>query len=134
MRKHPIDWFKIMLDVRQLGMGAARTKNVTKLDDGEIVKLTSKQIQKKAEKTWEMAHQVNTYLPLFEGLFKRYGQYTKNDPLRAASFVFDFLKTQLSIYDQSTTYRYASVIHGVGDKCAVSPYESLRIVVGEVSR
>lgn len=134
MRKHPIDWFKIMLDVRQLGMGAARTKHATKLDDGEIVKLTSKQIQKKAAKTWEMARQVNAYLPLFDELFKRYGQYTKNDPLRAAaSFVFDFLKTQLSIYDQSTTYRYASVIHGVGDKCPVSPYESLKIV-GEMSR
>ena len=133
MRKHPIDWFKIMLDVRQLGMGAARTKHATKLDDGEIVKLTSKQIQKKAAKTWELARQVNAYLPLFEELFRRYGQYTKNDPLRAASFVFDFLKTQLSIYDQSTTYRYASVIHGVGDKCPVSPYESLKIV-GEMSR
>jgi hypothetical protein len=131
MRKHPIDWFKIMLDVRQLGMGAARTKHATKLDDGEIVKLTSKQIQKKAAKTWEMAHQVNTYLPPFEELFRRYGQYTKNDPQRAASFVFDFLKTQLSIYDQSTTYRYASVIHEGGDRCPVSPYESLRVVGSE---
>ena len=131
MRKHPIDWLKISLDVRRLPIGAVRTKYATKLDNGEIVKLTRKQIKKKAAKTWEMARQVNTYLPLFEGLFKRYGQYTKNDPLRAASFVFDFLKTQLSIYDQSTRYRYASVIHGVSDKCPVSPYEFLRVVGSE---
>jgi hypothetical protein len=131
MRKHPIDWFKIYLDVHRLGMGAARTKHATKLDDGKLVKLASKQIQKKAAKTWEMARQVNIYLPLFEELFKRYGQHIKSHPLRAASFVLDFLKIQLRIYDQSTTYRYASVIHGVGDKCPVSPYELLRVVGNE---
>jgi hypothetical protein len=131
MRKHPIDWFKIMFDVRPLPMGAVRTKYATELDNGKIVKLTRKHIKNKTAKTWEMAQQVNTYLPLFEELFKRYGQYTKNDPLRAASFVFDFLKTQLSIYDQSTTYRYASVIHEGADKCPVSPYESLRVVGSE---
>jgi hypothetical protein len=131
MRKHPIDWLKISLDVRRLPMGAVRTKYATKLDNGEIVKLTRKQIKKMAAKTSEMAQQLNTNLPLFEGLFKRYGQYTKNDPLRAASFVFNFLKTQLSIYDQSTRYRYASVIHGVSDKCPVSPYEFLRVVGSE---
>jgi hypothetical protein len=29
MRKDPIDWFKIMRDVRQPGMGAARAKHAT---------------------------------------------------------------------------------------------------------
>jgi hypothetical protein len=98
------------------------------LDDGGIVKLSRKQIQKKKAKMEVLAQQVNTYLPVFEELFKCYGQHIKGHPLRAASFVLDFLKAQLSIYDQSRTYRYASIIHGNDDKCPVSPYESLREV------
>jgi hypothetical protein len=128
MRKDWSGWFRVMLDAHLDGIGTARTKHATKLDDGDIVKLSRKQIQKKFTKTWDMARQVNTYLPLFEELFKRYGQHIKSHPARAASFALDFLDVQLSIYDQSTTYRYASVIHDGGEKCLVSPYESLRIV------
>jgi len=130
MRKHWIDWYQIMLDClpKGIGIGAARAKHAIKLDDGEIVKLSRKQIQKKKAKMEVLAQQVNTYLPLFEELFKRYGQHIKSHHLRAASFVIDFLKAQLSIYDQSRIYRYASVIHANGDKCPVSPYESLREV------
>lgn len=131
MREHWIDWFEIMLDSHPqegIGIGAARAKHAIRLDDGEIVKLSSKQIQKKKAKMEMLAQQVNTYLPIFEELFKRYGQLIKSHPQRAASFVLDFLNAQLSIYDQSRTYRYASVIHDNGDKCPVSPYESLREV------
>jgi hypothetical protein len=128
MRKDWSGWFQVMLDAHLDGIGTARTKHATKLDEGDVVKLSRKQIQKKFTKTWDMARQVNTYLPLFEELFKRYGQHIKSHPARAASFALDFLKVQFSVYDQSTTYRYASVIHDGGEKCPVSPYESLRVI------
>jgi len=130
MREHWMDWFQIMLDClpQGIGIGAARAKHAIKSYDGEIVKLSRKQIQKKKAKMDVLAQQVSTYLPVFEELFKRYGQHIKSHNLRAASFVLDFLKAKLSIYDQSRTYRYASVIHGNGDKCPVSPHESLREV------
>jgi hypothetical protein len=75
-----------------------------------------------------MSQQVNTYLPLFDELFKRFGQHIKSDSARAAHFASDFDKLQFSIYDQSTTYRYASVVHSDGKRCQVSPYKSLKIV------
>lgn len=78
MREHLIDWFQIMLDCLHKGIGAARAKHAIKLDDGGIVKLSRKQIQKKKAKMEILAQQVNTYLPLFEELFKRYGQHIKS--------------------------------------------------------
>jgi hypothetical protein len=131
MRKDWIGWFQVMLDVHRDGIGAAISKHATKTEeekDGHIVKLTRKQIQKKSAETLKMAQQVNTYLPLFDELFERFGQYVKSDSAIAAHFASDFDKLQFSIYDQSTTYRYASVIHSDGKWCPVSPYESLKIV------
>jgi hypothetical protein len=130
MRKYWIDWLQIMLDSlpQEMGIGAARAKHATKLDNGNIVKLSRKQIQKKKAKMEMLTQQINEYLPLFEELFKGYGQYVKSHPQRAASFLLDFLEVQLTIYDQSRTYRYASVIHGNDDKCPVSPYEPLKEV------
>jgi hypothetical protein len=131
MRKDWISWFQIMLDVHRHGIGAAISKHATKIegeDGGHTVKLTRKQIQKKSAETLKMAQQVNTYQPIFDELFERFGSYIKSDSARAARLASVFDRLQFSIYDQSTTYRYASVVHSDGEKCPVSPYESLRIV------
>ena len=130
MRKDWISWFLVFLDVLHHGIGAARSKHATKIDgkdDGHIVKLTRKQIQKKSVEILKMALQVNNYQPIFDELFERFGHYIKSDTARAAYYISVFDRFQFSIYEQSTTYRYASVIHGDDDKCPVSPYESLRI-------
>lgn len=128
MRKDWTGWFEVMEDVDRDGIGAAISKHATKTDDVHSVKLTRKQIQKKSAEVREMDQQAKTYSPLFEELFERYGQHIKSDSVRAAYFAVEFDKLQFSIYDQSTTYRYASVIHSNSEKCPVSPYESLRIV------
>jgi hypothetical protein len=132
IRKDWISWFQVMRDVHHDGIGAAISKHATKTEeeeeDGHIVKLSRKQIQKKSAETLEMAQQVNAYQPLFDELFERLGQHIKTDSAIATHFASDFDKLQFSIYDQSTTYRYASVVHGDGKSCPVSPYESLKIV------
>ncbi|HEY1247601.1 MAG TPA: hypothetical protein VGE97_01315 [Nitrososphaera sp.] len=128
MRKHWISWFEVMADVEHDGIGAAIAKHVTKTEDGYSVKLTRKQVQKKLADVLEMAQQANTYLPLFDELFKSYGKHIKSDSARADNFALQFEGLQFSIYEQLATYRYAAVIHGNGKPCPVSPYESLRIV------
>jgi hypothetical protein len=131
MRKDWIGWFEVMRDVHHDGVGAAISKHATKTeeeDDVHIVKLSRKQIQKKEAEILNMAQQVNAYQPLFDEHYERLGQHIKSDSAIAARFTSEFDKLQFSIYDQSTTYRYASVVHGDGEKCPVSPYESLKIV------
>jgi hypothetical protein len=132
MRKDWIGWFQVMADVHDGdSIGAAIRKHAIKTDeedDGHMVRLSRKQIQKKEAETLQMAQQVNTYQPIFDELYERFGQHIKSDSARATHFASDFDRLQFSIYDQSITYRYASVIHSDGKLCKVSPYESLKIV------
>ena len=127
-RKDWISWIKIMHDVEEEGLGAAIKKHETITENGEKVKLTRKEIKKMESKVLQKVQDIIAYTPIFDRLFAELLQNLRNDSANATHFLEEFSKSENSIYDQQTTYRYAWVVHDKDKSCSISPYESLRIV------